>query len=864
MYIDNRIRLFIGVFCLPALLAVTYCLNLWFEHDITQHQQQMLQQDVQRIQQRISADMLHLQQLLMLYTPVLTQPAAAAIDATDSDTDISLFVAPKSLATLHPLVAGPFPAATQLLAKLQGQRWLGAPGSGILFIEEQPVMLSYRYLPDGRLLLASQWLSQDYLSSLDASHLAALRWLRPFDALTPAVNYQQLSLPALGNEPVILEIRMAPQAAPLMQWHNLPVIGILLVGGICLLALGYVWLRFKLMRPFAQLMDELAQIDPGTRNPAILSGRGGGEFTILADRINALVLRICRHKEHSRITLESIAEAVLLTDRHARVIYLNPQAERLLGINRRQAMTTTLSELFQSANSLDAEIKQFMSAGSRQPEHYKMTLSLSRPRILDRALSNLRDASGNIVGSVIVLRDITDEERLKHQLQRRADYDAITALLNRRAFEDQLPDFVAHARTLAVCYLDLEQFKLINDNCGHAAGDRMLALVARAIETQLRTQDLLARLGGDEFGLVIRDCSSLEVIRQLKEIVHQVNLQTIQHQGVHYRVGVSIGVAFSQEEPRKADELLKDADIACIAAKRKGSSQIHIFDGRNRELAYERNAPQWALRITRAIEARQLLLYFQPIRNLNGRCERQRLEILLRIQDENGRVLPPGQFIAAAERFKLMQDVDKEVIRMAFEWLAAHRTLCHEIVMSINLSANSLGADGMLEYITAQQARYGIPSSCVCFEITETSAIQNRQQAMSMLKAMRQQGLSLALDDFGSGFASYGYLRELPVDYVKIDGCFVRQLAGNPRDYAIVKSIHDVCRTMGIETVAEFIESQDIIDKLNEIGIHYAQGYAIGRPMPLAQYRLPSSGLRVVAEDGPALAGAKAAMGNAG
>ncbi|MCL1076274.1 putative bifunctional diguanylate cyclase/phosphodiesterase [Shewanella dokdonensis] len=855
MYIGNRIRLFIGAFCIPALLIATYCLNLWFQHGMQQHQQQLLQQDVTRIQQRITADLLRLQQLLTLYAPMLEQQEVKrAWEPLLGGHDISLFIFRQQ--QLQLLLGGQFPTARQLANRLQVPSWLDTQGGGILFINERPVMLGYLRLPDGQLLLASHWLNPQYLAGLESENIVEFRQLQPFSALPqthPATFSQQLSLPSLGNDSVMLEVRMSPKPTLLMQRHNLSILLILFGAALLIVALGYAWLRLKLLAPFSRLMTELAQVDPSVRNPARLSGKGGGEFAVLADRINELLLRIYRHKERSRITLESIAEAVILTDRHARIIYLNPQAEKLLGVSRRQALKATLGELFDSANSLDAEIKQFMSSGCRQAEHCKMTLVLLQPRILDRALSNLCDADGEIVGSAIVLRDITDEERLKQQLQHKADYDTTTGLLNRGAFEGQLPNFVVHAHTLAVCYLDLEQFKLINDNCGHEAGDRMLALVANAIATEVTEQELFARLGGDEFGLVIRDRTALEVTRLLKRIVQQVHLQTIHHQGIHYRVGVSIGVAFCQDELRSTDELLKDADIACIAAKRKGSNQIHIFDGRNQELAYERNAPQWALRITRAIEAHELLLYFQPIRNLNGRCQRQRLEILLRIKGDNGRILPPAQFIAAAERFKLMPDVDREVIRMAFDWLAMHRSLSQEISMSINLSANSLGADGMIEYITEQQELYAIPSSCICFEITETSAIQNRQRAMDMLKAMRKLGFSLALDDFGSGFASYGYLRELPVDYVKIDGCFVQQLAGNSRDYAIVKSIHDVCRTMGIETVAEFVETQAIIDKLNEIGIDYAQGYAIGRPRPLAQYALPNAGLRLVKDETLAL-----------
>lgn len=364
----------------------------------------------------------------------------------------------------------------------------------------------------------------------------------------------------------------------------------------------------------------------------------------------------------------------------------------------------------------------------------------------------------------------------------------------------------------------------------------MLAMVARAIQSCLGPQELLARIGGDEFGLVICDRTALAVAQLLKQIIAQVSLQVLHDKNCNYKVGLSIGVAFGRAPYINAQELLKDADIACIAAKAKGTNQIHIYDDKDKELTYQRNAPKWAVRIAQAIEENELLLYYQPIRGLGASSKRQRMEVLLRIQEPCGRILAPAQFIAAAERFKLMPEIDKEVIRKAFLWLSLNSQLWQDHCISINLSGNSLGAEGMVEYIAKQQQIFDIPSQCVCFEITETTAIQNRHRGMEMLRQLRKLGFSFALDDFGSGFASYGYLRELPVDYVKIDGCFVKNLAVNAKDYAIVKSIQDVCRVMGIETVAEFVENQEIIDRLQTIGINYAQGYAIGRPQPLASY----------------------------
>lgn len=640
----------------------------------------------------------------------------------------------------------------------------------------------------------------------------------------------------LNNIPLYLQVQFSTepfQEVKLdLDWVS---VGIILLG-VLIVALGYIWLRAGLLKPFKSMMKQLALVDPTASVYRPVSGEGNAELEVLASRVNSLLARIYQQKERGKTTLESIAEAVILTDIDAKVIYMNPKAESLLDVASCYAVGQSLASLLKAGEQLNQAVFHCMRLGETTPQVAKIKLLTATPRVIERSISNVLNHDKEITGTVVVLRDITQEELLKRQLQKRANFDGITGLLNRQAFEEQLPQFASQAKRIAVCYLDLEQFKLINDSCGHTAGDRMLVLVARAIQSCLGPQTLLARLGGDEFGLVICDSTALSVAQQLKQIIAQVSLQVLHDKNCNYKVGLSIGVAFGRAPYINALELLKDADIACIAAKAKGTNQIHFYDDKDKELTYQRNAPKWAVRIAQAIEENELLLYYQPIRGLGASSKRQRMEILLRIQEPCGRILAPAQFIAAAERFKLMPEIDKEVIRKAFLWLSLNPQLWPDHCISINLSGNSLGAEGMVEYIAQQQHIFDIPSQCVCFEITETTAIQNRQRGMEMLRQLRKLGFSFALDDFGSGFASYGYLRELPVDYVKIDGCFVKNLAVNAKDYAIVKSIQDVCRVMGIETVAEFVENQEIIDRLQVIGINYAQGYAIGRPQPLASY----------------------------
>ena len=843
MHIGKKIGVFILGFCIPALLTVAYSLNFWFEYSLGQFRQQTLEHEYAGIEQQFDRESYRLVQLARLYAPILENQTDALLTGWQEglqSSNISLFRLEQG--KIIPLANGRTRVAGQVFPDANMFESLGKEAYGAAIVKGQPLQIGFHRINDDEALIVTRLLTPIHLQSLGQADLIHSITLVPADKPLSSgqhmLLYSQIQVPSLVGAPLMLQVRQQRDAFERLEWQSLSVVMLLLLGGMLMVAIGYLWLRRGLVKPFDRLMMELKEIDPSARRYTHVSGSGGAEFKVLADRINNLLLRIFQQKERSRITLESIAEAVILTNNKAKVIYLNPQAESLLGLRSQQAQGRTLDTLLKSDKKLDKELFSFMASGSRVPEYSKVTLQNPQPKIMERAVSNLFNHKGTVIGGVLVLRDITQEENLKQQLRLKASVDGITGLYNRSAFEERLAEFADGARTLAFCYLDLEQFKLINDNCGHDAGDQMLIMVARAIESCLKGDEILARLGGDEFGLAVRNRSALEVARLLKRVVRQVSLLSLPCGGAHYRVGVSCGVAFHRGPCRAPAELLKDADIACLAAKRKGSNQIHFFDDRNKELANERNAPKWAVRIARAIEDKELLLYFQPIKGLNGCCRRQRLEILLRIRDNSGRILPPAQFIAAAERFKLMPDVDREVIRKAFLWLSEHPQLWPEISISINLSGNSLGSEGMLEYIAEMQGRFGIPSSCVCFEITETSAIQNRTRAMEMLNQLRRLGFAFALDDFGSGFASYGYLRELPVDYVKIDGCFVRHLATNARDYAIVKSIHDVCRVMGIETVAEFVENQEIMDKLLEIGVDYAQGYAIGRPKPLEQFYL--------------------------
>ena len=829
MHIGRKFLVFIAGFCVPAMLLVYWGLGLWFDNKASSLLEQNISQELASIREHYQSSVKR--QLLLSH--IYAGPLKALPPEAQASMDSAWHERTHALG-LH------FYRFTDGGLSVLGQSTdAGLPDDvlqtlafddevvGAVLLDSGPHILTSIHIGDARVLV-SRTLSDNELNRLGQTGFVERIRMVPV-AGSPA-DAHLVPIDSLGATPLALQVSFGTAnysgLAITPDWVVWGIFGL----GVSVLALGYVWIRRSLVAPLRGLMAQLGNIDPSASEYQPLSAEGCTEVRHFSRVSNQLLAEIFAQKERARAILEGIADAVLLTDTQGQLLYLNPPAARLLGVEAGQLEGKSLvAELGLKAST----ISDFLIGSGQQRRQGRLRFA---NKLMQYSLSRIEDHQGQLQGALMALRDVTAEELLKAELRRQAEEDTITGLPNRATFESRLQTISGDVGSAAVCYLDLEQFKIINDSCGHLQGDKMLRMVARALQSCLNPREILARLGGDEFGILLLGRSAHEVAMVLKELQRQLSMQVLEYRGQCYRVGVSIGVAFARAPLPRLQELFKDADIACVAAKRKGSNQIHFYDDKDKELNYQRNAPKWAMRIAHAIHSHELELYYQPIHALDAGNPRQRLEVLLRIREADGRILPPAQFIASAERFKLMPEVDKAVVSKAMQWLAARPELWSDHCLSINLSGNSLGVEGMETFIVEELKRTGAPSSCICFEITETSAIQNRQRALDMLRNLRKQGFAFAIDDFGSGFASYGYLRELPVDYVKIDGCFVRQLAGNAKDYAIVKSIHDVCAVMGIETVAEFVESQDIIRKLEEIGINYAQGYAVGRPKPLEDY----------------------------
>ena len=448
-------------------------------------------------------------------------------------------------------------------------------------------------------------------------------------------------------------------------------------------------------------------------------------------------------------------------------------------------------------------------------------------------------------------RVLGQRRRFEDALEWQASHDDLTGVVNRRAFEANLLTALGAARGRSGCalmFIDLDQFKIINDTCGHAAGDAMLKRVGQALGRRIGQNDLLARLGGDEFGILLRDIAparAFAVAEAVREAVASIDFSV---DGRGFKVTASIGLVHDSAGANSPAVMMSKADIACLLAKEKGRNRIHTHREEDEELRDRISEMSWVQRIRQALDEDRFCLYAQEIVALTDAGAGLHLEVLIRMHDEAGHLVPPSSFLPAAERFGLMKQVDRWVVHRAFRTLAERRTIEHAEPIGccgINLSGATVGDEAFLDYLKDAFARYRVAPDQICFEITETTAIVNLDAARSFIQDLRGIGCTFALDDFGSGMSSFNYLKELPVDFIKIDGAFVRNMLTERADRAMVEMINHVGHVMGKAIVAEFVESEEIADVLRDIGIDYAQGYGIAPPKPFtAQFEGVGTALR--------------------
>ena len=549
-------------------------------------------------------------------------------------------------------------------------------------------------------------------------------------------------------------------------------------------------------------------------------------------------------KERAQITLESIGDGVITTDVDGAIAYMNPAAESLTHWKAAQAQGLPLAALF---NLLDenAQAEGFaliehilggqLTGGS---EHSKLIQRLDGSTVSVTLVGAPIRSAGKVSGAVLVLHDMTQERQYIANLSWQATHDALTGLANRREFEFRLEQ-VLHGigrqqSGHALMFLDLDQFKLVNDTCGHAAGDELLRHICALLQSDLREGDTLARLGGDEFGILLENCPPLVAEKIAESLRRTVQNLHFVWKGRPFVTTVSIGLVHISHIPTTLETSLRAADMACYMAKEKGRNRVQVYHADDSELSLRFGEMAWIQRLHMALEENRFCLYAQEIAALgHAEAGAGHIEILLRLHDEAGRIILPDSFIPAAERYGLMTSLDRWVVENVFKLIARcmiERPGRPMAMCAINLSGITIGDDDFLSFLREKFNAYGIPPSMICFEITETSAISNLGSAIRFINELKALGCFFSLDDFCAGMSSFAYLKHLPVDFLKIDGSFVKDMLDDPINRAMVEVINHIGHVMGKRTIAEFVETPHIEQALLEIGVDYAQGYLIERP----------------------------------
>jgi len=567
-----------------------------------------------------------------------------------------------------------------------------------------------------------------------------------------------------------------------------------------------------------------------------------GTHTEITD-LKVLQEQLQLENERARITLSSIGDAVITTDMEGNVSFMNPMAETLTGWELAEslgmpveAVVMVMDEATRKPAPHPATLCRTQgSKVSLREGAYLMTRNGGEIAIQDSAAPIL-DQAGQPVGVVMVFHDVTEARELERQMSWQARHDVLTGLFSRREFERRLTDLVQDARYVgarhALLYMDLDNFKVVNDACGHAAGDELLKQVSFLLSEPMRKNDTLARLGGDEFGVLLENCS-LERARGIADKLLGALSGFRFVWGAHnFDVTGSIGIAFIDAEAGDAGALLSAADVACYAAKDAGRNRAHVYEKQFDKVGGGHRDMLLARELREAIETGRCVLFAQQILSLRGKPGRY-FEVLVRMQDKHGQLMSPAAFIPPAERFGLMTLVDQWVIRQTLTTLGAAGPDAADIRLAVNLSALSFQDPEMPGFIRSALERSCVNPSRLTFEITETAVMGQLSSGVRFMRELESTGCRFSLDDFGSGMSSFAYLKVLPVQVLKIDGAFVRDLLSDRADRAFVEAIHNVARTLGIETVAEYAETPELIAALRDIGVDYAQGYGVAKPRAL-------------------------------
>jgi len=540
------------------------------------------------------------------------------------------------------------------------------------------------------------------------------------------------------------------------------------------------------------------------------------------------------------LTLHSTGEGIYEVDQDGFCSFVNKAAIEMLGYNEEELLGCTIHYLIGDSLNKPTPLDQcpILNVSKIEKGIRLKDILMSRKDgsvfIAEMSAQPVKDGDGTRV--VVLFRDVTEERKLQKRIHYMANFDKITGLQNRYAFEENLKLAIEGVHESnenhLLCYIDLDQFKVINDTIGHSAGDELLKNFSSHLANHICKEDILGRLGGDEFGLLIHDCCAVNASRIVEKLRRQTELFTFHWQDQVFRINLSIGVCLLNWHIKDIAQAMKEADQACLVAKEAGRNRYHIYKPEEDAFRTMDEQMGWVQKIQQAIEENRLYLRYQPIACLQEVSRPQRrFEILVSMLDESGQSLSPGSFLPAAERYDLMPQIDRWVVLNTFDWLENNYAEQSDLdFVAINLSGRSISDDAFLKFVQEELSRRSFVPSQICFEITETAAMQQMHKAVEFIREIKTIGCRLALDDFGSGMASFGYLKNFPVDFIKIDGSFIRDITTNPLSRVIVESIQQVARVMQIAAIAEHAEDRPTLELLQRSGIEYVQGYIVGRP----------------------------------
>ncbi len=597
--------------------------------------------------------------------------------------------------------------------------------------------------------------------------------------------------------------------------------------------------------------------DCDTRLALQLNGFDVGEQTVTLllsneSRNHPLQEELLRQRELQQVTLSSISDGIIVVNAKGMISSMNEAAGEMLGLGSGDGEGKHIDDLFKfcaedSDVLLDPLFAQVLAKGDRVVADSESRLLVEKrsPLPVSVQASPVRSSQAVIVGAVVTIRDLSEARRLSAKLSWQANHDALTLLPNRSYFESELSRAMEAARfgtaVHGLIYVDLYQFQIVNDTCGHAAGDELLKRLGQLFGKTLRSQDLLARLGSDEFGILLRNCTLAGTQRVANLLLRGVEQFVFAWGGKRLSIGISVGAVAIDRDSESDAQVMAAAEASCAAAKEAGRNRIHLYHHHNSQIVERRrNEMHWVAKINEAIAENRLVLFQQavvPI-DLDGSDHVPHYEILVRMRDRDGSIILPGQFIPAAERYSLMEDIDRWVLTNVVDFISRReRAELPKVTYAVNLSGPTLGNESFRDFVLQELARTNIETSSLNFEITETAAVGNFNRAIRFIETFRAKGCAFYLDDFGSGMSSFSYLKDLPVDFLKIDGAFIRAMETDSVDFAMVSAINHLAHVMGIKTVAEYVENEGILTLLRELRVDFAQGYGISEPAPVHSLR---------------------------